>query len=207
MRRLKSVDFPTLGRPTTATRARAMAVSLGGDRLRPLLHFDERVHRRRAAADETHTRLPGEPLGSELVGMLDVIRVAALHLREVHELPRVRGVLAADDDDRPHLLGELGGRVLTLHGDRAHGVEDLRLLGDLRDVRDEVLERPRRLRRLRDDARLLHPRELLPLVLRFDDDRNNTATAYTGTVHISSSDAAAVTPANNTLTNGVGTFV
>src|SRR2546428_13053667 len=98
MRRLKSVAFPTLGRPTTATRARAMPVSLGGDRLRPLLHFDERVHRRRAAADETHARLPGEPLGSRLVGVLDVVRVAALHPRECHELTRDRGVLVPDYD-------------------------------------------------------------------------------------------------------------
>ena len=35
---------------------------------------------------------------------------------------------------------------------------------------------------------------------------NNTASGYTGTVHFSSSDPAAVLPANATLTNGVGTF-
>ena len=35
---------------------------------------------------------------------------------------------------------------------------------------------------------------------------NAMATGYTGTVHFTSSDGAAVLPANSTLTNGVGTF-
>ncbi len=38
------------------------------------------------------------------------------------------------------------------------------------------------------------------------DAFGNTATGYTGTVHFTSSDAAAILPANGTLTNGVGTF-
>jgi hypothetical protein len=38
------------------------------------------------------------------------------------------------------------------------------------------------------------------------DQFNNTAIAYAGTVHFTSSDGAAVLPANSTLTNGVGTF-
>jgi hypothetical protein len=38
------------------------------------------------------------------------------------------------------------------------------------------------------------------------DQFNNTATGYAGTVHFTSSDGAAVLPANSTLTNGVGTF-
>ena len=38
------------------------------------------------------------------------------------------------------------------------------------------------------------------------DANNNTANGYTGTVHFTSSDAAAVLPANATLINGVGTF-
>jgi hypothetical protein len=38
------------------------------------------------------------------------------------------------------------------------------------------------------------------------DVNNNTVAGYTGTVHFSSSDPAAVLPANATLTNGVGTF-
>ena len=38
------------------------------------------------------------------------------------------------------------------------------------------------------------------------DAHGNTATAYTGTVHFSSSDGAAVLPANATLAAGVGTF-
>ncbi|MFZ3322691.1 MAG: hypothetical protein WA190_09980, partial [Usitatibacter sp.] len=38
------------------------------------------------------------------------------------------------------------------------------------------------------------------------DQFNNTATGYVGTVHFTSSDGAAVLPANSTLTNGVGTF-
>ncbi len=38
------------------------------------------------------------------------------------------------------------------------------------------------------------------------DANSNTATGYTGTVAITSSDARAVLPANATLTNGVGTF-
>ena len=39
-----------------------------------------------------------------------------------------------------------------------------------------------------------------------EDQYNNTATGYTGTVHFSSSDTAAVLPANTMLTNGIGTF-
>jgi len=38
------------------------------------------------------------------------------------------------------------------------------------------------------------------------DQFNNTATSYGGTVHFTSSDGAAVLPANSTLTNGTGTF-
>ena len=38
------------------------------------------------------------------------------------------------------------------------------------------------------------------------DPFNNTATGYTGTVHFTSSDAAATLPGNTTLTNGVGVF-
>ncbi len=38
------------------------------------------------------------------------------------------------------------------------------------------------------------------------DAFNNTMTGYTGTVHFTSTDPAAVLPANATLTNGVGTF-
>ena len=38
------------------------------------------------------------------------------------------------------------------------------------------------------------------------DAFSNTATGYAGTVHFTSSDGAAVLPANATLTNGVGTF-
>jgi outer membrane protein assembly factor BamB len=38
------------------------------------------------------------------------------------------------------------------------------------------------------------------------DQYNNTATGYAGTVHFTSSDGAAVLPANATLTNGVGIF-
>src|SRR5688500_4619829 len=92
-RRLKRVDLPTLGRPTTATTARG---TLGRERLGALLHFDERLHRRRAPADEADALLACEPLRHELGRMLDVVRVAALHAREVHELTRVRGVLPSD---------------------------------------------------------------------------------------------------------------
>ncbi len=38
------------------------------------------------------------------------------------------------------------------------------------------------------------------------DSGNSTATAYTGTVHFTSSDGSATLPANTTLTNGVGTL-
>src|SRR5205809_22373 len=38
------------------------------------------------------------------------------------------------------------------------------------------------------------------------DQFNNTATDYAGTVHFTSSDGAAVLPANSTLTSGTGTF-
>src|SRR5439155_17296212 len=38
------------------------------------------------------------------------------------------------------------------------------------------------------------------------DASNNTATAYAGTVHFTSSDGTATLPANATLTNGTGSF-
>src|SRR5205823_6860521 len=38
------------------------------------------------------------------------------------------------------------------------------------------------------------------------DQFNNTATAYAGTVHFTSTDGAAVLPANSTLSSGGGTF-
>jgi hypothetical protein len=38
------------------------------------------------------------------------------------------------------------------------------------------------------------------------DATNNTAAAYAGTVHFTSSDASAILPANSTLVNGIGTF-
>src|SRR5207248_5895200 len=38
------------------------------------------------------------------------------------------------------------------------------------------------------------------------DQFNNTATSYGGTVHFTSSDAQATLPANSTLTNGSGSF-
>ncbi len=39
-----------------------------------------------------------------------------------------------------------------------------------------------------------------------EDAYNNTVTGYAGTVHFTSSDGAAVLPANSTLTGGTGTF-
>src|ERR1700694_1591184 len=115
--RLKSVDLPTFGRPTTATRPRLTGASLGRELLCPLLHFEKRVHRSRAAADQTDAGFAADPLRLKLVGVFDVIRGAPLHLRKVHELAGIRGVLPADDDDRVHLLGELARGVLPLHGD------------------------------------------------------------------------------------------
>src|SRR5260370_8180095 len=38
------------------------------------------------------------------------------------------------------------------------------------------------------------------------DQFNNTATGYSGTAHFTSSDGAAVLPADATLSNGVGSF-
>jgi len=38
------------------------------------------------------------------------------------------------------------------------------------------------------------------------DQFNNTATGYAGTIHFASSDAQAVLPTNSTLSNGTGTF-
>src|SRR5919201_4808169 len=102
--RLKSVDFPTLGRPTIAAVAFAITAS-GRDRFGrsesfdPLLHFDERVHRCRAAADESDALLSADPRRLDLVGRLDVVRVSALHASEIDELASVRRVLTADDDD------------------------------------------------------------------------------------------------------------
>src|SRR5437773_8899507 len=160
--RLKSVDFPTLGLPTTATTARD--TRLGRDRcgelLGALLDLEERVHRCRATTDEPYAFLIPQPLRPQLIGVLDVIRGATLHLREVHELPRVRGVLPADDDDRWDLLGELAGRDLSLDRHGTDGVVDLHLLRDLGDVRHELAERPGRLGRLRDHTSALHLRQL-----------------------------------------------
>lgn len=47
----------------------------------------------------------------------------------------------------------------------------------------------------------------LQLIVTALDASNNTVTGYSGTVHFTSSDAAAVLPANSTLTNGTGTFL
>ena len=44
------------------------------------------------------------------------------------------------------------------------------------------------------------------LTVTAKDAYNNTATGYAGIVHFSSSDSAAVLPANAALTNGAGTF-
>jgi len=44
------------------------------------------------------------------------------------------------------------------------------------------------------------------VTVRAVDQYGNTATGYLGTVHFTSTDSAAVLPANSTLTNGVGTF-
>jgi hypothetical protein len=45
-----------------------------------------------------------------------------------------------------------------------------------------------------------------PFTVTAEDQYNNPVTGYTGTVHFTSSDPAAVLPANSTLTGGVGTF-
>src|SRR5262249_20579471 len=44
------------------------------------------------------------------------------------------------------------------------------------------------------------------LTVAAQDQFNNTATGYTGTVHITSSDSQAVLPGNGTLTGGTGTI-
>ena len=46
----------------------------------------------------------------------------------------------------------------------------------------------------------------LTFTVTADDQYGNTATGYTGTVGFTSSDTAAVLPANDTLTDGAGTF-
>src|SRR5260221_13839105 len=108
-RRLKSVDLPTFGRPTMATTARDISgAPLTRERFGPLLHFEQRLHRCRTAADETDALDAGEPPGFELGGMLDVIRGLALHAREMDDLSGIGGVLPADDDDPIGLARELG---------------------------------------------------------------------------------------------------
>src|SRR5438034_639939 len=124
-RRLKSVGLPTFGRPTMATRPRLTELSLGGELLSALLHFEKRVHRGRAAADEADAVLTPQPLRLELVRVLDVVRVATLHLGEVDELARVRRILPAHDDDRVDQLREQDQRA-----GRVDALETLRL--DLR---------------------------------------------------------------------------
>jgi IPTL-CTERM motif/FG-GAP repeat len=47
---------------------------------------------------------------------------------------------------------------------------------------------------------------LFPITVTALDANNHTATAYTGTVHFTSTDPAATLPANTTLTNGVATL-
>src|SRR5438876_9544670 len=85
------------------------------ERFDPLLHFDERVHRRRTPADQPDAFLTAHPRRLEFFCVFDVVSVTSLHAREVHQLPGVRGVLPTDDDDRLHLLGELARRDLALH--------------------------------------------------------------------------------------------
>ena len=46
----------------------------------------------------------------------------------------------------------------------------------------------------------------LQFTVTAQDQFNNTATGYAGTVHFTSSDGNATLPADSTLTNGVGTF-
>src|SRR6266850_7278463 len=80
-RRLKRVDLPTFGRPTIATSGRVMPAlrrdrDLVSECLDPLLHFDQRVHRRGASTDEPDALLAAQPRGLHLVGGFDVIRVA-----------------------------------------------------------------------------------------------------------------------------------
>jgi hypothetical protein len=50
------------------------------------------------------------------------------------------------------------------------------------------------------------PGSVFSVTVTAKDAANVTATGYAGTVHFTSSDGAAVLPANATLTNGVGTF-
>ena len=45
------------------------------------------------------------------------------------------------------------------------------------------------------------------IVTAMDAYSNHTLSAYSGTVHLTSSDGSAILPANSTLTNGVGTFM
>ncbi len=51
-----------------------------------------------------------------------------------------------------------------------------------------------------------HGGQPLTFTVTAEDPYNNTATGYAGTVHFTSSDPAAVLPANATLTSGTGTF-
>src|SRR5262249_49806950 len=45
-----------------------------------------------------------------------------------------------------------------------------------------------------------------PFTVTAQDQFNNTATSYAGLVHFTSSDGAAILPANSPLTSGTGTF-
>src|SRR5438132_195771 len=105
-----------------------------------------RVPRAVAPTHQAYVARPSDPPRPRPGRDFAAIRVPSLHLREVHQLARVRRVLAAHDDDRVHLLGELARSVLALNRYGADRVEDLRFLRDLRNMRDELLERPRRLR-------------------------------------------------------------
>src|SRR5919201_2318870 len=179
MSRLKSADFPTLGRPTMATtpdagRASGASSSSGRGRgcdgLNAPLPREGRLQRRGCPADEPDRVATADPGRVELGLVLDVVRGATVHSNEVYQLARVRGVLPTDDDDGIDDFGELRRGVLPLHRHRADGIEDLQLLRDVGEMRDEILECPRRLRRLRHHARALHPRELVPLVFGLDYD-------------------------------------
>ena len=51
-----------------------------------------------------------------------------------------------------------------------------------------------------------NPGTAFNITVTAQDQFNNTVTTYAGTVHFTSTDAAAILPANSTLTNGTGTF-
>ena len=107
--------------------------------------------RARAGGDSDHV-CSLEPLGSQLVRALDVVRARAAGRRYLGEARRVGGVAPADDHDDVGLARELVGGRLMSRGGLADGVDDADLFGSVEQGFDDLGEQGPAGRGLNDDA-------------------------------------------------------